>query len=460
MFCAIPVEIAKRELEGQLYLALHLATLGIPTLLGTKEPVERICLEGHDSFVMLDKGLAFFREDFYRQLTACGGKIVELQAEGLAYVRHDFSLDSCGPLDAIEAYFDALLVWGEKQKPIAQQRLSEKKREQVVVTGHPAFDLLLPEFLPYYHDPAIIKKNGSNFILFNSSFGSRYARISFSKYAAIVNPGSPCYAPEQGPQYQEACRQEERYVQEIKKFAAALYSLNKNRTIVYRPHPVESVALLQEEFKNNPNVAVINDGPVRPWLASAAIVVHKHCTTGLEGLMLGKPVISFQPDDCFNSPAYGLPAASIQELLDHIANIDANGWDEMTRHRLLAGAKPILHNLTGSAASSIARWIHATYLPNGQKTFWRPSRISLARRVRNVLSLAKRIFISRLRPHGKNAVMLQLENFKFPRGTAAPNNILDIITRMRDIQPELTRVSVVAVDKDAVFISPEKTDVS
>lgn len=454
MYCAIPIEIARRELEGQIYLALHLAARGTPTLLGERGDVEQLCFSRQGDFVFLDKGLAYYREEFYKELVKRGGKIVELQAEGLAYVAPGFNPKDWGQLGPIEPYFDALFVWGQKQKPRAQARLSEAKREQVFVTGHPAFDLLLPQFQPYYFAQELTQKYGEDFILFNSNFGCRYTAVSFNEYKEYVNTGSSLYSEEKYEYFQQQCVFEEQYVTKVKELAFALASISPNRKIVYRPHPVENVQLLVDEFAAHSNVIVTNEGGVRSWIASASMVIQKDCTTGLEALMMGTPVISFQPLEPVVESAYGILATSTKEVLSTIEAVDAGGWSEEKRLDLLQNAAPILENITKSAAATITQWIMETYAPNGAGEEARPNAISFKRRIRRVLSRIKRACIATMRPKSETAVLWRLRKIKFPHGTLTPEKISSIINRMRDVQPELPQVDIIQVDVNAVFIFP------
>jgi hypothetical protein len=44
-----------------------------------------------------------------------------------------------------------------------------------------------------------------------------------------------------------------------------------------------------------PNVRVVGGGPVVPWLIAADAVLHNGCTTAVEGFLLGRPTVAYEP---------------------------------------------------------------------------------------------------------------------------------------------------------------------
>ena len=68
--------------------------------------------------------------------------------------------------------------------------------------------------------------------------------------------------------------------------------------IVIRPHPAENAGLWQGLAAQKPNVRVIVGESPGPWLAGARLVIHTDSTTGLEAVVMGRPVlnISTEPD--------------------------------------------------------------------------------------------------------------------------------------------------------------------
>ena len=456
MLVAIPMEIAIRELEGHVYLAMHLARRGIPTLLGAKGAVNHICFKGRVPFVLLDKGLAWYKEDHYSAILKTGGRIVELQAEGLAYLtttRKDW-----GPLESIERYADAFFVWGKRQRISAQERLPEHRHPDVIITGHPSFDLLRPEFVYYYKNNHLTDMYGEDFILFNSNMGLAYSAISLEDYAAFL-PGSPTYSPEKMKIHKETAAREREYLSYIVAVAEKICSAFPGRIFVYRPHPVEKAEYIIPAFSHLPQVKVLREGSVRPWICSAAIVIHNTCTTGLEALLLGRPVISLLPPnpDPFwrEEEAFGCKANSIEELISHIHRIDGGGWSIEERNVYLQGVDDFLENVDSVASDTIAEWISTRYAPLIRNGSWlRPEPLSTMRHGRRILSKIKRHMLACLPGQRNLRTQLKLDKSKMPSGAITQSGIADNIHRLREVEKDLPMVRVTQTDLNCVYIEP------
>ena len=464
MFVAIPMEIAIRELEGHIFLAMHLARRGIPTLLGAKSAVNRICLEGKAPFAVLDKGLTFSNEDHYAAIRRAGGHIIELHAEGMAYL--STKREDWGPLESIEQYVDAFFVWGKKQRQSAQERLPERRHQDVIVTGHPSFDLVRPEFVRYYKNSRITEMHGEDFILFNASAGLDNCATSLEDYAALM-PDAPIYSPEKKKLLEKAVAYEREYFSYIVAVVEKICSAFPRRSFIYRPHPTEKIEYISPSFSHLPQVKVLREGAVRPWLASAAIVIHNTCTTGLEALLLGKPVISLVPPKrdfrWTEERALGCRAYSAEELISHIHRIDAGGWTAGEHGVCLEGVDNFLQNVGTVASNTIAEWVSARYAPlvrNGGG--WRPEPLSALRHGRRILSKVKQHMLACLPGQRNLRTLIRLAKWKMPPGSVTQSGILDIIHRLREVKKGLPMVRVTQTDLNCVYIDLadgfEKTD--
>ena len=65
--------------------------------------------------------------------------------------------------------------------------------------------------------------------------------------------------------------------------------------VIVRPHPSESHQSWKDAARGFDNVEVLYEGHVYPWLMASEVMIHSGCTTGMEGYLLEKPVISYQP---------------------------------------------------------------------------------------------------------------------------------------------------------------------
>ena len=86
------------------------------------------------------------------------------------------------------------------------------------------------------------------------------------------------------------------YLQEYKtflQFIDFLYLLDadpKIPKIIVRPHPNEDHLAWQEKVKNLSNVNVVYEGDVSPWLLASEALLHRGCTSAIEGAISRKKI--------------------------------------------------------------------------------------------------------------------------------------------------------------------------
>ena len=78
-------------------------------------------------------------------------------------------------------------------------------------------------------------------------------------------------------------------------FVKELALSHPERTVILRPHPSESMVFYQQAFYQFKNVEVRRDQSVLDWIREADLVVHSNCTTGIEAVLAGRPVLNLLP---------------------------------------------------------------------------------------------------------------------------------------------------------------------
>jgi hypothetical protein len=81
------------------------------------------------------------------------------------------------------------------------------------------------------------------------------------------------------------------YVELVHKLAAE----RPDVTFVLRPHPTDDVTYFEAVFGGVPNIKVVREGTVAPWLLACRAMIHDGCTTGIEAHLFGRPVINYVP---------------------------------------------------------------------------------------------------------------------------------------------------------------------
>jgi hypothetical protein len=146
---------------------------------------------------------------------------------------------------------------------------------------------------------------------------------------------------------------------EFIEMSVGLHRAFPDRTIIIRPHPSESLETWKKATESFPNIKVIQDGNVIPWIMASDVMIHNSCTTGVESYILGEPVISYCPltsevYDSFLPNSLSRKAFCLDELVSLIreATADPSGFVAKTQGD--AGAKEVAERYISGIAGLTA----------------------------------------------------------------------------------------------------------
>ena len=314
----VPIETSSRELVYKIYLCHHLAEKGFRCYLGHKSYINYL-VKNLKGYIYLDKGYhKGVSEKIYKTVKRNDGIIVSLDEEGAV----DYSDGSTLLGRYSKALFDnadLTFMWGNKQYDLVKNNMNNETK--AVVTGHPRFELLKPEFHYFYQNEVNnIKKKFQDFILINTNmgFGNNIRGDHFVK----LNYGDRFKTIDRIIAFDK---------KKLKTFRSLVIKLSEqlNKTIVFRPHPEEDQSFYLDAFKNINNAHIIYEGSVIPWILAADLMIHPDCTTAIESLFLGKKPLSLLPNDYPAGLITHLPLeasecfTSDDEVISFINNMDS-----------------------------------------------------------------------------------------------------------------------------------------
>lgn len=446
MLCAIPLEIANRELDGNLYLALQLAKKGLPTLIGERMVNEYV--------FRINKGkpVIYFDQDqtvkANMKVLEAGGAVINMTSEGIVF-------DGWPTLPLFANVADSvteMCVWGESQLETIGKTLPEGRRDILSLTGTPLFDLLSERFLPYYRKQSIIDEHGEDYILINTNFNMFNMKMDLDKYLKMLGKMDEWKMYNQ-PEVRAIVDKERKYqggvVKTFLELVKVLASEFPDRHIILRPHPTENLKLYEDSFKGLDNVFVTNDGSVRHWIASAGAVIHHDCTTGTEAMLMGKLVISFRKQYDENVALklladVGLDLRTPEDVVQAVRNGE---MPEDVYQEQVDKLKPFFANLDKDAAEAVAS-IAEKYAD--QSKVWLPEPLGLVETVK----CWRKYFSKLLRAcqPGHNGKKVRFALSKFPRHPFS--EFQDRIKRMQAVDPELPEVDVTSLALNTILITP------
>ena len=196
--------------------------------------------------------------------------------------------------------------------------------QNIKTTGHPRFDLYKSVYRRYFDDEVKeLRDTHGDFILYNTTFAAAQPKFGIGDWFSSrrYDPDSPFQQSRSIAIWADDTRKLSYAVPLCHRLACAF----PDRTIVIRPHPSEDASVYQAVFDVLPNVVVVNEGHVAPWLLACETLIHSGCTTGMEAFLADTPVLYYRPGMGENDAAdsllagmFGVPCLTPEDVVERI----------------------------------------------------------------------------------------------------------------------------------------------
>ena len=314
MIVFIPIETTSRELLYKVYLSNTLAQKGLNCYLGSKKSIYFL-LNRMTDYVYLDKGYHKGKtEEIFKLVKDRNGIFISLDEEGAVDFADNRTLLKRYPKELFDMV-DLVFLWGQAQYNLVKHFISNNSK--CVVSGHPRFDLLKPQYQELYRTQALeLSKKHGRFILINTNMGfgnnikgDSFVRLGYNSWFDNI---------------ENVISFDKNKISHIVDLIKYLDS-KLNTKIILRPHPEERLETYELMLKDCRNVEVLYEGSVIPWIIACDLMIHPDCTTAIECQMLGKRPISYLPPRYDENLVTNLPVAiskvqSKQEIVDYYKN--------------------------------------------------------------------------------------------------------------------------------------------
>lgn len=282
----IPIETASRETPYKVFLSAFLSKKGFDCYIGTKTSINNL-IENSEDYIYLDKGFHNgVSQKIYYSIKENNGLIYSLDEEGAVdyadnrIIKHRYCKE-------LFDFADHVFFWGRRQHVVVEGNI--KFPEKVTVSGHPRFQLLTESFHKIYQsEVSALRKRYGKYVLLNTnmSFGNNINGDEF----ILKNYSDRFTNLDKIIDFdKEKCHLISKCIREI--------AMSSDDKVILRPHPEEELNFYIEQFKDLPNVEVIYEGSVVPWILGSEYVVHPDCTTAIEAIFLGKKAFSLLPSN-------------------------------------------------------------------------------------------------------------------------------------------------------------------
>ncbi len=302
----VPVENQVRELDAKLLFACVAAERGFAVTLGSRTYVN-FAMPFLPRGVFLAKSLRAISGRMFRVVHGLGHDIVAWDEESLVrfsspeYYDFRYSEETFG-------HVDRLFAWGEDDAELFRNYRGYTG-VPIHVTGNPRLDMLRPELRGFFDaETRELRDRHGDFILLNTNFpfvnpfvpALHLLRASASGQQTVGRTGlgmSLEFARGYAAHIQTIC-------EHFKQLLPQLSAWFPDHKIVVRPHPSEDHETWRRVAGSLPNIEVLHEGNVVPWLLASRALLHNGCTTAVEAALLDKPALTYQPvtSDCYDYP--------------------------------------------------------------------------------------------------------------------------------------------------------------
>jgi surface carbohydrate biosynthesis protein len=294
----LSIETKARELPGKVLLSCFLAEKGYKVIITNYRKIP-FALKTN-AWLYIDRNSFAPRMSFFNRLKFFGFKLICLDEEGIIWLTPEAYKNRIHV--KTNSYVDMYFTWGSKQAELIKQVSSSIN---TVETGNPRIDLLRPELTEIYKTRAdLIKNKYGEFILFVSNFSTNnnfYNRetgipvvdllIDDNRRMGLINTA------EEEQEFKDYYENREKVFDKIVVLLKNLSPRFPDSNIIVRPHPSENHDTWRSLMKDYPNISIIYEGELTPWIIAAKAVIHNSCTTGVEAALLKIKAIAYIPVD-------------------------------------------------------------------------------------------------------------------------------------------------------------------
>ena len=288
------IETKSRELYGKLLLAAKAAERGWLVLFGPQRDIRHRLREGPLG-LFVEISIPAGKADRLASYHADGHKIVDLCEENVVYVDGwDYCRRKVG--EEALAHVDLVLASGTRNEGHLRQFRPEGVGK-FVVTGNPRFDTLTPEARTIYRaESDALRRRHGRFLLVNTNFGpiNHYEDDPEEKIQRLLAKNE-IEGEAHAEQMRAWFRYKKMHMDRLKPVLVDLATAKTFDKIVLRPHPSENHDSWRA-WAAPYGIDVLFEGSANNGLLADDAILHTGCTTGIEGILLDRPVASFVPE--------------------------------------------------------------------------------------------------------------------------------------------------------------------
>lgn len=331
----LPMEIASRELDSRLLLAVLALQRGFEVVLGQKWLIERN-VEAMPAGIYMSKSLTQRDARTMMRVKELGYVVAAIEEEVPGLVAKPDELRWIA--DEAVRFADAIFIGGETNSAAMKTRFPFAA-DRVRMTLNPRWDLLRPKMRSIHqHDVDAIRNRFGRFLLVNTNFGwtnsdkgpaefmvqEQFRQGKLDLNSAVGRDFIDRYLTMERDNHKAANEIIERLLRQL-----------PDMSIVLRPHPSERIETWLEHFQGMPRLSVVREGTSIPWILASEALIHTNCTTGVEAIALDHPALCVMATDSTVVSRY------LANRVNPVAHTVDEAMDKLLGH--VAGTKPLTY---------------------------------------------------------------------------------------------------------------------
>lgn len=292
-YVLLPIETKAREFLAKTLLGCVAAEAGFHVVVGDQNELLRY-LDYLPRGIYIDKSIVRTKIRNFRKNRSLGNRVVAWCEEGLSFrVPETYLMERIS--GTAFGLVDCFFAWGPSHAELISKKLTEEP-EKIVCAGNPRFDLLLSPYRRIFEQEKeeLTRRYGA-FILINTNFtrynhynGRDFVIRNLREAGRIKDEAHELFLVKWADYLGDMFH---RFVEMVGEVSRAFPGL----TVIVRPHPSESLDSWKQETRSFPNVRVVHEGNVIPWIMASEVTIHNSCTTGVEAFVMEEPVIAYRP---------------------------------------------------------------------------------------------------------------------------------------------------------------------
>jgi surface carbohydrate biosynthesis protein len=296
MVIYLVLEIAVRELYGHLLLAVLAASKGHQVVIGTNNDLwlyKRMKLLPPGAYVVKNMNIPSQSEQIYRNFLNDGFDIYCHEAEA-SILWSDFEVflkEYCIKSDQFFP-FKGVFCWGERDY-IEYTKMFSGNSDVFHITGSPRVDLWSSKFLKFWERD--YTEALKPYVLYISNNSWAVGKRHWTKFLAIQRDLELLNSEENERNLYKAIHKDILMVENAVFSLRELSRKNKNVNFIIRPHPMDNEVNWRDAVGEYENIHVIYKDSITAWITGATALIHNSCTSAIEAVIHGVPVISYVP---------------------------------------------------------------------------------------------------------------------------------------------------------------------